>query len=133
MATVYDTVCAAIKTALDAVYAPLTHTHTKSEVTDFPSTMAPSSHTHGNLTNEGKLGSTSGKPVITTTGGAITTGAFGTSSGQFAEGNHTHTGYASSSHNHNLSDLNNMEAVQVTVTFTDNTTATYKLVRYTGS
>ena len=75
---------------------PSSHTHTKSEITDFPSSMTPSSHTHGNITNDGKLGTTSGKPVITTTGGAITTGSFGTSSGQFAEGNHTHSNYLTS-------------------------------------
>ena len=66
-----------------------------SDLTDTSNTaFTPKSHTHGNLTNDGKLGTTSGKPVITTTGGAITTGAFGTSSGQFAEGNHTHSSYA---------------------------------------
>ena len=57
----------------------------------------PTSHTHGNLSNDGKLGTTSGKPVITTTGGAITTGSFGSTSGTFAEGNHTHSGYISTS------------------------------------
>ena len=88
----------------------------------------PTSHTHGNLTNEGKvgstanyfvytttsgaitskqkignittsgaIGSTSGKPIITTTSGVLTTGSFGTSSGTFAEGNHTHSGYISTS------------------------------------
>ena len=86
----------------------------------------PTSHTHGNLTNDGKvgsssnyfvytttsgaitskqkignittsgaIGSTSGKPIITTTSGVLTTGSFGTSSGTFAEGNHTHSGYVS--------------------------------------
>ena len=58
---------------------------------------SPTSHTHGNLSNDGKLGTTSGKPVITTTGGAITTGSFGSTSGTFAEGNHTHSGYVSTS------------------------------------
>ena len=88
----------------------------------------PTSHTHGNLTNDGKvgstanyfvytttggaitskqkignittsgaIGSTSGLPVITTTGGVLTTGSFGTGSGTFAEGNHTHSGYISTS------------------------------------
>ena len=33
------------------------------------------------------IGSASGKPLITTTNGVVTTGAFGTSAGQFAEGN----------------------------------------------
>lgn len=38
-----------------------------------------SSHTHGNLTNDGKIGSTSGYSVYTTTGGAITAGSLSTS------------------------------------------------------
>jgi hypothetical protein len=42
--------------------------------TDF----AAASHTHGNLTNEGKVGSTSGLPLVTTTAGAVTTLALGT-------------------------------------------------------
>lgn len=33
----------------------------------------PLSHTHGNVTNDGKIGSDSGKVVVTTTGGALTT------------------------------------------------------------
>lgn len=31
------------------------HTHTKSQITDFPSSMTPSSHTHGNIQNGGTL------------------------------------------------------------------------------
>lgn len=56
-----------------------------------------STHTHGNITNDGKVGTSSGKPLVTTTGGAVTTGAFGSSAGQFAEGNHTHSGMLTSS------------------------------------
>lgn len=33
--------------------------------------VAPSSHTHGNLTNEGKIGNTANYSIVTTTGGAI--------------------------------------------------------------
>ena len=54
----------------------------------------------GNITTSGAIGSTSGKPIITTTSGVLTAGSFGTSSGTFAEGNHTHSGYASSTHTH---------------------------------
>ena len=68
-----------------------------SDITNKPSSYTPSSHTHGNISNDGKVGSDSGKPLITTTGGAVTTGAFGTSSGQFAEGNHTHSSYTTTS------------------------------------
>ena len=55
------------------------------------------SHTHGDITSDGKIGSTSGKPIITTTSGKLTTGSFGSTSGTFAEGNHTHSSYTSSS------------------------------------
>jgi hypothetical protein len=34
----------------------------------------PLSHVHGNITNEGAIGSTSGLPVVTTTSGVLTTG-----------------------------------------------------------
>lgn len=54
---------------------------------------ASSSHSHGDISNDGKLGTASGKPLITGTSGKITVGAFGSSSGQFAEGNHTHSNY----------------------------------------
>lgn len=68
-----------------------------SDITNKPSSFTPASHTHGNLSNDGKLGTTSGKPVITTTGGAITTGSFGSTAGTFAEGNHTHSSYTTTS------------------------------------
>jgi hypothetical protein len=51
----------------------------------------------GNITTSGAIGSTSGKPIITTTSGVLTAGSFGTSSGTFAEGNHTHSNYISTS------------------------------------
>ena len=46
----------------------------------------PTSHTHGNITNDGKIGSTSGLPIITTAAGALTAGSFGTASGTFCAG-----------------------------------------------
>ena len=51
------------------------HTHTVSNITDFPSSITPSSHTHGNLQNDGSVG-TSGnasKNVVTDSNGKITT------------------------------------------------------------
>jgi hypothetical protein len=47
----------------------------------------PTSHTHGNITNAGAVGSTANLPLITTTSGAITTGSFGTTANTFCEGN----------------------------------------------
>jgi len=54
----------------------------------------PLSHTHGNITNAGLVGTTSGLPLKTGTGGIVEAGAFGTSAGQFAEGDHTHAASA---------------------------------------
>ena len=44
---------------------------------DTGDTRPPASHTHGNLTNDGKVGSTAGLPLVTTTAGAVTTLALG--------------------------------------------------------
>ena len=51
----------------------------------------PTSHTHGNITNAGAIGTTSGVPIITGASGVLQAGQFGTSAGQFAQGNHTHS------------------------------------------
>ena len=48
---------------------------------------ATSTHTHGNITNAGAIGSTSGLPIITTTSGVLTTGSFGSTAGTFCQGN----------------------------------------------
>jgi hypothetical protein len=56
---------------------------------------AATSHTHGNITNAGLVGTTSGLPLKTGTGGIVEAGAFGTTAGQFAEGNHTHAVFPS--------------------------------------
>jgi hypothetical protein len=47
----------------------------------------PTSHTHGNLTNDGKVGTTANLPLRTGTNGVIEAGAFGTAAGSFCEGN----------------------------------------------
>lgn len=47
----------------------------------------PTSHVHGGISNAGAIGSTSGLPIKTGTSGVLEVGAFGTSAGQFAQGN----------------------------------------------
>lgn len=47
----------------------------------------PTPHTHGNISNVGAIGSTANLPIITTTGGALTTGSFGSSANTFCQGN----------------------------------------------
>ena len=66
--------------------------------------VAAASHMHGNITNDGKVGTASGKPLVTGTGGAVEAGSFGTTAGTVCEGNdfrlsnartptsHTHVG-----------------------------------------
>jgi hypothetical protein len=66
-----------------------------SSVTSKPTTLsgygitdaASSTHTHGNITNAGAIGSTANLPVITTTSGVLTTGSFGTAANTFCQGN----------------------------------------------
>jgi len=48
---------------------------------------AAASHTHGNLTNDGKIGTTANLPLKTGTNGVIEAGSFGTSAGTFCQGN----------------------------------------------
>ena len=46
-----------------------------------------SNHVHGNITNDGKVGTTANLPLITGTGGVVQAGSFGTSANTFCEGN----------------------------------------------
>ena len=48
---------------------------------------AASSHTHGNITSIGAIGSTANLPLITTTSGVVTVGSFGTEANTFCQGN----------------------------------------------
>lgn len=54
---------------------------------------AASTHVHGNITSDGKIGTTVGLPIVTTTGGVMTAGAWGGSgvATTFARSDHTHS------------------------------------------
>jgi hypothetical protein len=62
------------------------------DLTNVPTTFPPATHSHGNITNAGAIGTTSGVPLITGASGVLQAGSFGATSGTFAEGNHTHAG-----------------------------------------
>ena len=49
--------------------------------------VSTTTHTHGNISSSGTIGTTSGRPLITTTNGVVTTGVFGSASGTFCQGN----------------------------------------------
>lgn len=46
----------------------------------------PTAHTHGNITNVGAIGSTSGVPIITGASGVLQAGSFGTTAGTYCQG-----------------------------------------------
>jgi hypothetical protein len=52
-----------------------------------PTSFTPASHTHGNITNAGAVGTTANLPLITGTAGAVVAGAFGTAVNTFCQGN----------------------------------------------
>jgi phage-related tail fiber protein len=68
---------------------------------------ALSNHIHGNITNDGKIGTTANLPLITTNDGLITTGSFGTSANTFCQGNDSRLSDARIplDHNHVSSDI----------------------------
>jgi hypothetical protein len=76
--------------------------------------FAAASHAHGNLTSAGAIGSTANLPVITTTSGALTVGAFGTEATNFCAGNDARLSDARTPVAHNQAET--------TITFTDVTT-----------
>ena len=62
----------------DLTYSAIAHDHDEDYSAD--------DHVHGNITNDGKIGSTANLPVMTGTAGAVTVGSFGGSANQPAEG-----------------------------------------------
>jgi hypothetical protein len=53
---------------------------------DAGDSRTPTSHTHGNLTNAGAIGTTANLPLKTGTNGVIEAGSFGTAAGSFCAG-----------------------------------------------
>ena len=81
-----------------------------SGVTGKPADYPPASHSHGNITNDGKVGTDANKPLITGTGGAITAGAFGNQANTFCEGNDSRLSDARApvAHTHSKSDITDL-------------------------
>ena len=124
---------------------PLAHTHTTSDITNLsipskvsdltndsgfitgvswndvsgkPSSFTPSSHSHGSITNDGKLGTAANKPLITGANGVISTGSFGTSANTFCQGNDSRLSDARTplSHTHASNDITSLDASKLTGT-----------------
>lgn len=94
------------------------------------STFATSSHAHGNISNDGKIGSASGVPIITGTSGVLQAGSFGTTAGTFCQGNdsrlsdsRTPTSHASTSATYGAASTTNYGHVKLS-TSTSSTSTT---------
>lgn len=71
---------------------------------------APLVHTHGNITNDGKVGTTANAPLITGTGGVVQAGAFGNQANTFCEGNDSRLSDARTpvAHTHGKADITDL-------------------------
>ena len=69
-----------------------------------------SNHVHGNITNDGKVGTTANLPLITGTGGVVQAGSFGTAANTFCEGNDSRLSDARTpvAHTHLTSDVTDL-------------------------
>ena len=69
-----------------------------------------SNHVHGNITNDGKVGTTANKPLITGTGGVVQAGSFGNAANTFCEGNDARLSDARTpvAHTHLTSDVTDL-------------------------
>ena len=71
---------------------------------------ASTSHTHGNITNDGKVGTTANLPLITGTGGVVQAGSFGNQANTFCEGNDSRLSDARTpvAHTHTKADVTDL-------------------------
>ena len=97
-----------------STFAPTAHTHTVSEITDFAhlhddryytqltvdaklQLKAAFNHEHGNITNDGKIGTTADQVVVTGTNGVVTVTT--------RNGIDSRTSFPASAHNHSATDI----------------------------
>lgn len=77
--------------------------------------FALSDHVHGNITNDGKVGSTTGLPLVTSTGGLVTAGAWGTPVALGASASAgSQTTFARSDHVHPKQSMEEISNVSIT-------------------
>jgi len=85
------------KTKLNGLTTPASGNASTTELvlgsdTRLTNSRTPTSHTHGNISNLGRIGSTAGLPIITGTDGALEAGSFGSSGSStvIARNDHQH-------------------------------------------
>lgn len=75
---------------------------------------SPTSHSHGNLTNSGAIGSIASLPIVTTTAGVLTTGTFGTTAGSFCAGDDARLSDSRQPTSHTHGNVTNIGAIGTT-------------------
>jgi hypothetical protein len=76
----------------------------------------PVSHTHGNITNAGYIGTTATLPIITGTGGILQAGSFGSAAGTFCQGNDSRLSDARTPLSHTHGNITNAGYIGTTAT-----------------
>jgi hypothetical protein len=109
-----NTFCQGNDSRLSDARTPLAHAHAIADVTSLQTTLdgkASTSHTHGNITNAGAIGSTANLPLITTTSGVITTSSFGSTANTFCQGNDSRLSDARTplAHAHAIADVTSLQ------------------------
>lgn len=77
---------------------------------------AATSHAHGNVTTDGKIGTTATIPIITGTGGVLQAGSFGTGAGTFCQGNDSRLSDARTPTAHTHGNITNTGYIGTTAT-----------------
>ena len=90
----------------DGVTADLSD-YVKTDDSRLSDSRTPTSHAHGNISNDGKIGTAANKPLITGSNGLVSAGSFGTGANTFCEGNDSRLSDARTpkSHSHDASAI----------------------------
>jgi hypothetical protein len=86
-AAIADSKLAQISTAGKVLPAAVQGTAVITTDSRLTNARTPTTHTHGNITNAGAIGTGSGVPIITGSSGVLQAGSFGTAAGTYCQGN----------------------------------------------
>lgn len=77
------------------------------------------SHGHGQITKDGKIGTASGKPIITTSNGVLSAGSFGSAAGTFCAGDdyRLSNARAPTAHTHSKSNITDFSHAHGSLTY----------------
>jgi hypothetical protein len=124
-AAIADTKLAQITTAGKVLPAAVQGTAVITTDSRLSDARTPTSHTHGNITNAGTIGATSGVPIITGNSGVLQAGSFGTAAGTYCQGNDSRLSDARTptAHTHAASDITTGTLANARTTATSANTA----------